>query len=275
LHGGLSRRFGLRTILLFSFAAAVVRFLMIGWGVEWLSVVVLAQLLHGLTFGAYHAAAIAAVNRWFPGRCQARGQALYSSVSFGAGGLVGSLLSGWTWDAWGRADLYREFGVCCRRPVLRVVLGEKERSRRGRREKLLAIRSAKPWPVLPVMSGRKRGRSAVPRRAKSSAAASGCRETWRGSGIGWQGRQTLDPRFEALADDDLHLVAGRPFSGCRAANVAQRFEQRTQRKGHIDLADGDFVEVACQMVLFVVLANDRSYRAAQDQVAAAVGVAGA
>ena len=103
---GLLRRFGLRTILLVSFAAAMVRFLMIGWGVEWLSVIVLAQLLHGLTFGAYHAAAIAAVNRWFPGRCQARGQALYSSLSFGAGGLAGSLLSGWTWDAWGAAPTY-------------------------------------------------------------------------------------------------------------------------------------------------------------------------
>ena len=98
--------FGLRTILLLSFAAAAVRFLMIGWGVEWLLLIVLAQLLHGLTFGAYHASAIAAVNRWFPGRCQARGQALYSSVSFGAGGLLGSLLSGWTWERLGAAPTY-------------------------------------------------------------------------------------------------------------------------------------------------------------------------
>jgi len=102
----LLRQFGLRAILLLSFAAATVRFLMIGWGVEWLLVIVLAQLLHGLTFGAYHAAAIAAVNRWFPGRCQARGQALYSSVSFGAGGLVGGLLSGWTWERLGAAPTY-------------------------------------------------------------------------------------------------------------------------------------------------------------------------
>ena len=102
----LLRQFGLRAILLLSFAAATVRFLMIGWGVDWLLVIVLAQLLHGLTFGAYHAAAIAAVNRWFPGRCQARGQALYSSVSFGAGGLVGGLLSGWTWERLGAAPTY-------------------------------------------------------------------------------------------------------------------------------------------------------------------------
>ncbi|MFZ4536766.1 MFS transporter [Propionivibrio sp.] len=94
----LLRRFSLRTILLASFSAAVVRFVMIGWGVEFPLVLVLAQLLHGLTFGSFHAAAIAAINRWFPGRTRSRGQALYSSLTFGAGGLLGGLVSGWTWD---------------------------------------------------------------------------------------------------------------------------------------------------------------------------------
>jgi PPP family 3-phenylpropionic acid transporter len=97
----LFHRFSLRAILLFSFACAVARFLMIGWGVEWLAVVLLAQLLHAATFGAYHASAVAAVNRWFVGRHQARGQALYGSLTFGAGGMLGGLLSGWSWDAVG------------------------------------------------------------------------------------------------------------------------------------------------------------------------------
>ncbi len=57
-----------------------------------------AQVLHGATFGAYHAAAIAVVNQWFPGRLQSHGQALYGSISFGAGGMLGGLLSGYTWD---------------------------------------------------------------------------------------------------------------------------------------------------------------------------------
>ena len=102
----LMRRFGLRSILLASFGAAVLRFLMIAWCVDTLLVLVLAQLLHGMTFGAYHAASIAAVNRWFPGRCQARGQALYSSLSFGAGGLLGGLISGWMWDSAGAAATF-------------------------------------------------------------------------------------------------------------------------------------------------------------------------
>ena len=93
--------FSLRAILLFSFACAVLRFLMIGWGAEWLAVLLAAQLLHAATFGAYHAAAVAAVSRWFAGRHQARGQALYGSLSFGAGGMLGGLLSGWAWDAVG------------------------------------------------------------------------------------------------------------------------------------------------------------------------------
>lgn len=97
----LSRRFSLRAILLACFAAAVGRFLLMGWGVESVAVMIFVQLLHGLTFGAYHASAIAAVNAWFPGRTQGRGQALYSSLSFGAGGLLGALISGWSWDAWG------------------------------------------------------------------------------------------------------------------------------------------------------------------------------
>ncbi len=97
--GRLARRFSLRSILLASFAAAVVRFLLMGWGGESAPIMTFVQLLHGLTFGACHAASIAAVNRWFPGRARSRGQALYSSLSFGAGGLLGALVSGRTW-AW-------------------------------------------------------------------------------------------------------------------------------------------------------------------------------
>lgn len=98
--------FSLRAILLFSFGCAVARFLMIGWGIEWLWMIVPAQLLHAASFGANHATSIAAVNRWFTGRHQARGQALYGSISFGAGGMLGGIISGWAWDAIGAPLTY-------------------------------------------------------------------------------------------------------------------------------------------------------------------------
>ncbi len=97
----LFRRFSLRAILTASFAAAAVRFVVIGWGVDSLALLVLAQLLHGLTFGAYHAAAIAAVQKLFGAALAVRGQGLYASLSYGVGGVAGTLLSGWTWGAFG------------------------------------------------------------------------------------------------------------------------------------------------------------------------------
>ena len=115
----LTRRFGLRVILFFSLAAAILRFLLIAWGANSFALLFVAQLLHGVTFGAYHAAAIALVARWFPGRLQAQGQALYGSLSFGAGGMLGGLLSGVTWDGLGAnwtftlSALFALLGLVC------------------------------------------------------------------------------------------------------------------------------------------------------------------
>jgi MFS transporter, PPP family, 3-phenylpropionic acid transporter len=97
----LMKRYSLRLLLLSTYAVAVIRFLMIGWGAESLLLLLIAQAMHGLTFGVHHAAAIAAVNQWFPPHIHARGQALYSSLSFGGGGLFGALVSGLVWEPLG------------------------------------------------------------------------------------------------------------------------------------------------------------------------------
>ena len=103
LMPALMRRYSLTFILLVCFAATVLRFLMIGWGVGSMPVLFVAQLIHGLSFGAYHAAAVTVIHRWFQGAHQVRGQAIYLSVTFGAGGVLGSLLSGLGWDSIGPA----------------------------------------------------------------------------------------------------------------------------------------------------------------------------
>ena len=97
------RAWSARSILLLSFALAVVRFLLTGWAVDSVMAVFVAQVMHGATFGACHAAAIAALHGWFPARQQARVQALYSSASFGAGGMIGNMASGAVWDTLGPA----------------------------------------------------------------------------------------------------------------------------------------------------------------------------
>jgi len=90
-------RFGIRNVLLVSIVLSVIRWLIIGFFPDNLGLLLFAQLLHAASFGTYHAAAIAWVHQHFTGRNQGRGQALYSSISFGAGGAIGSLFSGYFW----------------------------------------------------------------------------------------------------------------------------------------------------------------------------------
>ncbi len=108
----LMRWVSLRDVLLASFALAVVRFLMIGWGADSPQVLFAAQVLHGATFGAYHAGAVALLTRWFPPHQQGRMQGLYGSVSFGAGGIVGGLLSGEAWGSLGAGMTFTLAAVC-------------------------------------------------------------------------------------------------------------------------------------------------------------------
>ncbi len=96
----LFRRFTLSSILAASCLIAAVRFAAIGVGADHLRILVIAQLMHAATFGAFHAASVAAVQKLFP-RAQARGQALFSSLCYGAGAAAGSLLAGWAWERHG------------------------------------------------------------------------------------------------------------------------------------------------------------------------------
>jgi len=102
----LLERFGARLVLLASLSLAALRWLLIGSFVDILWVQILAQALHAATFGAFHASAIHLVHHYFTGRTQGRGQALYNSLSFGAGGAVGSLTAGVLWTSAGPAITY-------------------------------------------------------------------------------------------------------------------------------------------------------------------------
>ncbi|MDH5484091.1 MAG: MFS transporter [Gammaproteobacteria bacterium] len=90
--------FGARKLLMLALLLTALRWLLIGFFVDVFGLILLAQLLHAASFGLYHAVSIELFHRLFKGKYQGRGQALYSSVSFGAGGAVGSFISGLLWD---------------------------------------------------------------------------------------------------------------------------------------------------------------------------------
>ncbi|HEX9627357.1 MAG TPA: MFS transporter [Acidiferrobacterales bacterium] len=94
-------RWALRPVLLASFFLAALRWAMIGLFPQHLWLLIVAQSLHAASFGAFHATAVQMVHRFFTGRHQNRGQAVYGSASFGIGGALGSLYSGYTWETLG------------------------------------------------------------------------------------------------------------------------------------------------------------------------------
>jgi len=91
-------RFDVRSLLLFTFLVTAFRWCLIGYCAEWLGVLLFAQLLHAISFGVAHAASIEIVRSHFGGAHQSQGQALYSSLGFGAGGAIGALIGGLLWD---------------------------------------------------------------------------------------------------------------------------------------------------------------------------------
>ena len=106
-------RCSLRAILLVSLCLASVRWLLISWFPEQLPVLVIAQVLHAATFGGTHVVAIHFVHQYFGEHHQGKGQALYNSLSFGIGGVLGSLYSGQYWESLGGSIVFSIASACC------------------------------------------------------------------------------------------------------------------------------------------------------------------
>lgn len=106
--------FGARWLMLAALALAALRWLLIGHFAYYLPALLFAQSLHAFSFGVFHAVSIHLIHQFFPGSLQGRGQALYSTLSFGAGNAIGSLAAGYLWVGLGPTvmfDLAVGFGV--------------------------------------------------------------------------------------------------------------------------------------------------------------------
>lgn len=99
-------RIGPRRLMLATMALTSLRWLLIGLAADRLPVLLFAQVLHAFSFGMYHAVSVYLFHRFFTGPNQGRGQALYSSISFGAGGAVGSFAAGYLWAGLGGANTF-------------------------------------------------------------------------------------------------------------------------------------------------------------------------
>jgi len=94
-------RFGAVRLMQLTLLLTTLRWIVIGALPESVAALVLAQLLHAFSFGVAHAAGVEFIRQHFTGGTQGRGQALLSSVCYGAGGVLGFWLAGLIWQWFG------------------------------------------------------------------------------------------------------------------------------------------------------------------------------
>jgi PPP family 3-phenylpropionic acid transporter len=119
LQGRLMRLARMSRWLMVCSLATVLRMALVGVAADWILALVLAQMLHALTFAAHHTACIAVVTHHFPGRLRARGQALFTVIGYGLGGMLGvlvggALITGLGYEAlYGAASLLAALAAAC------------------------------------------------------------------------------------------------------------------------------------------------------------------
>lgn len=100
-QGRLIGRYSIERWLAICGAATVLRMAITAGLGGWLAALFLAQLLHALTFATHHTCCIAMVSKHFPGRLRGRGQALFTVIGYGFGGVLGVLAGGALAQYWG------------------------------------------------------------------------------------------------------------------------------------------------------------------------------
>lgn len=100
------KRVSLRFVMLISVFLTMIRWLIIGWLSSSLAALLIAQLLHAASFGSFHVVCIHLTHLYFKGHQQDKGQAFYSSVGYGAGGMLGVFVAGLLWDDLGEEGAF-------------------------------------------------------------------------------------------------------------------------------------------------------------------------
>jgi len=89
---------GYKSVLIASLFLAALRWYFTAHFADVLWMLMLLQLTHAATFGTMHAVSMHYVHKYFNGPHQGQGQAFFASFTYGAGGALGTYVSGLVWQ---------------------------------------------------------------------------------------------------------------------------------------------------------------------------------
>jgi PPP family 3-phenylpropionic acid transporter len=98
-------RFSLEAVLIFSFMVAALRWFILFFA-QSVPAILLSQVLHALTYGAFHMASILYIDRLAPDKAKTLGQAVNNAVTYGLGLMVGFFFNGYLFEITGSFALF-------------------------------------------------------------------------------------------------------------------------------------------------------------------------
>jgi PPP family 3-phenylpropionic acid transporter len=101
----LFNRFSIENVLTFSFAAAAIRWLIL-FSATSTAIILASQILHAVTYGAFHMASILYIDRLAPQNAKTTGQAVNNAVTYGLGLMIGFFVNGYLYEIMGSFALF-------------------------------------------------------------------------------------------------------------------------------------------------------------------------
>ena len=98
-------RFSIKAVLIFSFMVAALRWFILFF-VQSAAAILLAQVLHAVTYGTFHIASILYIDRLAPDKAKTMGQAVNNATSYGLGLMVGFFINGYLYEIIGSFALF-------------------------------------------------------------------------------------------------------------------------------------------------------------------------
>ncbi len=99
------RRFPIQNVLIFSFMAAALRWIILSRA-ESPAVILVSQILHAVTYGTFHIASILYIDRLSPDEAKTTGQAINNAVTYGLGMMAGFFFNGYLYEYMSSFDLF-------------------------------------------------------------------------------------------------------------------------------------------------------------------------